>query len=125
MPTQTGTTSVAVATSLRTSYTNVLLGVITQGSLIQASHLNELSNFINAVRNHTHTLTDNIVIKEFGNTGSPSSATRTTSIPDFGGTDYPFVATGGTILASDHAYLRTNVNDARVHAHTFSDNDGV
>ena len=125
MPTQTGTTSVAVATSLRTSYTNVLLGVITQGSLIQASHLNELSNFINAVRNHTHTLTDNIVIKEFGNTGQPSSATRTTSIPDFAGSDYPFVATGSTILAADHTYLQTRVNDARVHAHTFSDNDGV
>lgn len=125
MPTTVGTTSVAVATSLRTSYTDVLLGVITPGSLIQASHLNELSNFINAVRNHTHTLTDNIIIKEYGNTGSPSSAARTTSIADFAGSDYPFVATGSTILASDHTYLRTNVNDARVHAHTFSDNDGV
>ena len=125
MPTTVGTTSVAVATSLRTSYTDVLLGVITPGSLNQASHLNELSNFINAVRNHTHTLTDNIIIKEYGNTGSPSSAARTTSIADFAGSDYPFVATGSTILASDHTYLRTNVNDARVHAHTFSDNDGV
>jgi hypothetical protein len=124
MPATVGSTSVAVATSLRTTYTTPLLNSIVVGSIIKATHLNDIADFINAIRTHTHTLTDLIIVKGFGNTGSPSSASRTTSASDIAAVTPPAVA-GNTITAAHYATLRNGANDARVHAHTFSDNDGA
>ena len=125
MPTTTGTTSTAVSTALRSTYTTPLLAAIQAGSVVEASHLNSIAAFINALTGHTHTLTDNIVIKEFGNTGSPSSASRTTSVSDIASVASVIATAGSTITAANYETLRAGANDARVHRHTFSDNDGV
>ena len=116
----TGTTTIDLATTLRTTYTTPLLAAIQQGMTIQASHLNSIADFINDVRNHTHDLTDFTSIAEFGNTGSTVSRNRTTSISDISAVTAP-ATVGASITAAHYTTLQAGTNDAREHRHTFSD----
>jgi hypothetical protein len=116
----TGTTTIALATTLRTTYTTPLLAAIQQGTTIQASHLNSIADFINDVRNHTHTLTDYTSIAEFGNAGSTVSTNRTTSLSDISAVTAP-ATVGVSITAAHYTTLQVGANDAHQHRHTFSD----
>lgn len=116
----TGTTSIAVATTLRTTYTTPLLAAIQQGTTIEASHLNSIAAFINELRTHTHTLTDYTSINEFPNTGSTVFTSRTTSVTDISAVSLA-VSAGNSITATNYTTLQAGVNDARQHRHTFSD----
>ncbi len=121
MATRTGTTSTALATSLRNVYTNPLLAAIQVGAVVEAYHLNLIADFIiSNIGVHTHTLTEFTRIDEFGNTGSTLSNARTTSAPDIGSVSFP-ATQGATITAASYNQLAADVNDARVHRHTFSD----
>ena len=120
MATRTGTTAVAIATSLRTTYTTPLLAAIRSGSVVTAAHINSIRQFINDTASHTHTLAEFTSIGEFGNTQNTVSNNRTTSVPNYSSTSLT-VATGNTITAAHHNTLRTGVNLARVHTHTFTD----
>jgi hypothetical protein len=121
MTSLTGTTTVALATTLRTTYTTPLLAAIQQGTTIQASHLNSIADFINDVRNHDHTLTDFTSIKEFGNfTTGTVSTNRTTSISDISAVTAP-ATVGVSITAAHYTTLQVGANDAHQHRHTFSD----
>ena len=118
---RTGTTTGGLSTALRDTYTTPLLAAIQQGSTIQASHLNSISDFINAVNAHTHTAQEYTSLYEFGNiNGGTILNTRTTST---GGT--PSVANvasvGATITAAHHNTLGTAANASKSHSHTFSD----
>lgn len=117
----TGTTTGGLTSAIRDTYTTPLLAAIKTGSTIQASHLNTISDFINAVSSHTHTVQEYTSLYEFGNiNGGTVLNTRTTST---GGT--PSVAnvasTGATITAAHHNTLGTAVNASKTHSHTFSD----
>lgn len=121
MPALTGTTSIAVATTLRNTYTTPLLAAIQQGSIIQASHLTSIAAFINELRTHTHTLTEYTSIKEFGNLTTGTVFTnRTTSASDIAAVSLS-VASGNTVTAAHYTALSNGTNDARQHRHTFSD----
>ena len=117
----TGTTIGGLTSVIRETYTTPLLAAIQVGSTVQASHLNLISGFINAVNTHTHTVQEYTSLYEFGNiNGGTILNTRTTST---GGT--PSVAnvasTGATITAAHHNTLGTAINASKSHSHTFSD----
>ena len=120
MAIRTGTTSVEVATSLRTTYTTPLLTQIAAGNTVLASHLTTLKNFINAVAPHTHTLTDYSKIYEFGNTGSTLSSVKTVSAVT-GATVSSTYATGALISAAHYTELRNAVEVLRSHSHAWDD----
>lgn len=121
----TGTTTGGLAPSaatLRATYTTPLLAAIQQGSTIQASHLNSITDFINVVVGHTHSLSEYTSLYEFGNiNGGTIVNSRTTSTPT-GLTTTSYVATAGsTIAATHHNTLSTAANATKFHSHTFSD----
>lgn len=120
MATQSGTTSIAVATSLRATYATPLLAQIASGNTVQAAHMTLLKNFINAIESHTHTLTDFSKKDEFGNTGSTLSTTDTVTAV----ATSPIATTytvGAEITAADYTTLRTTVEALRVHNHAWDD----
>lgn len=127
MAVQTGTTSLGVATSLRTTYTNPLLDDIHVGHTVMAWHLTTLAAFINAIAAHTHTLDEYSVIHEYGNTQTNSTAfvTRTTDAANITPVTLSGVAAGTTITAVHHNTLAVGANDAIAHTHGFSDDNGV
>ncbi len=121
MAVRTGTTTTALAASLRNVYTNPLLAAIQVGAVVEAYHLNLIADFIiSNIAIHNHGLTEYTSISEFGNTGSTNANSRTTSAPDIGAVSFP-ATQGATITAASYNQLAGNVNDARVHRHTFSD----
>ena len=120
MATQSGTTSIAVATSLRTTYTTPLLAQIASGNTVQAAHMTLLKNFINAIESHTHTLTDYATIDEFGNKGVTASTVDTVTAV----VSTPVASTytaGSTITAAHYTEMRTTVEAHRVHSHAWDD----
>lgn len=124
MATQSLSTDPAIALSLRTTYTTPLLAEIKVGSLVKASHMTAIGNFINAIPLHTHTLTEYLLLDTGGNTAKTTSAIRTTSASPSSGVVVPTPAVGSTIAASVTNVLVNGVNGVRVHTHTFSDDDG-
>lgn len=121
MASYSNTTSIAVATSLRTTYTTPLLAQIASGNTVQAAHMTMLKNFINSIEAHTHTLTDYSQIHEFGNTNSTLSTVDTVSqvagLSDIATT----YSAGSTIVASHYTEMRTVVEGLRVHNHAWDD----
>lgn len=120
MATQAGTTSIAVATSLRTTYTTPLLAQIASGNTVQAAHMTLLKDFINAIEPHTHTLTDYSQIHEFGNTNSTASAVNTTNAVVSSPVASTYTA-GTDITAAQYTEMRTVVEALRVHNHVWDD----
>lgn len=122
MAVRTGTTTLGPALSLRTTYTTPLLDMIQAGVIIQANHINLLTEFINQIAAHTHTLDEYRVIHEFGNTQTNSTAfvTRTTNASNIAAITSP-ATVGTTITAAHHTVLRNATNDAKAHTHTFTD----
>jgi hypothetical protein len=120
MATTVGTTSVEVATSLRTTYTTPLLAQIASGNTVQAAHMTLLKGFINAIESHTHTLTDFSQIKEFGNTNATASAAETVIAV----VSTPVASTytaGSQITSAQYTEMRTVVEAHRVHNHVWDD----
>jgi hypothetical protein len=117
------TTTGGVTSPIRAAYTTPLLAAIQQGTIIQASHLNLLTDFINVVATHTHTLQEYTSLFETGNiNGGTILNTRTTSTPSGAVTIGSYVAAAGsTITATHHNTLSTAANSAKTHNHTFSD----
>jgi hypothetical protein len=114
------TTSVDVATSLRTTYTTPLLAQVATGNTIQAAHMTMLKNFTNAILVHTHTLTDYSQIHEFGNTNSTVSTIDT--VATVGSANVGAVYTAGNpIYASEYTEIRQGVEALRVHSHAWDD----
>jgi len=120
---RSATTTGGVVSSIRTTYTTPLLAAIQQGTIIQASHINLLTDFINAVNTHTHSLQEYTSLYEFGNiNGGTIVNSRTTSTPSGAVTIGSYVAAAGsTIAATHHNTLSTAANSAKTHNHTFSD----
>jgi len=121
MATAVRTTDLGAALSLRTTYTTPLLAAIQVGSTIQASHLNSIVDFINAIAAHTHTLTEYTTIYDTGNiNGGTTFTVRTTSASSAPTASYVATA-GNNITAANHNTIATSVNATRSHNHTFSD----
>ena len=120
MATQISTTSVELATSLRTTYTNPLLAQVATGNTVQAAHFTLLKNFTNVCLNHTHTLTDFSKKNEFGNTGSTASVVDTVSTVGSANVGAVYTA-GNLIYASEYTEIREGVNALRVHSHAWDD----
>lgn len=122
MAIRTGTTTGGVALSLRTTYTTPLLAAIQPGSTIQASHINSITDFLNAVSGHTHTVQEYTSLYETGNiNGGTILNTRTTSTNGAPTIGAYLAAAGSTIAASHHNTLSSAVNANKTHSHTFSD----
>lgn len=118
----TGTTTGGVASTLRTTYTTPLLAAIQPGATILASHLNSITDFINAVSLHTHSLQEYTSLYEFGNTnGGTILNSRTTSTSGATTIGSYVAAAGSTITAVHHNTLGAAANSNRSHSHTFSD----
>lgn len=118
----TGTTTGGVASGFRESYTIPLLSVIQPGSTILASHLNSITDFINAVSSHTHTVQEYTSLYEFGNiNGGTILNSRTTSTSGATTIGSYVAAAGSTITAAHHNTLGAAANSNRSHSHTFSD----
>ncbi len=127
MATATRTSGVAIATSLRTTYTTPLLAEIQVGSLVKASHMTAIGNFINEMQMHAHSFVDYVKIDEYGNTGSTSSVNRNFSPAPAASTAItpPTPAVGSAITAAVTNVLVNGVNGVRSHTHTFSDENGA
>jgi len=120
MASYSNTTSVAVATSLRTTYTTPLLAQIASGNTVQAAHMTMLKNFANAILVHTHTLTDYSQIKEFGNTNA--SAFTVDTVPQVPSANVGATYTAGNVIgANEYTEIRVAVEALRVHSHTWDD----
>lgn len=122
MAIRTDTTSVALATSLRTTYTNPLLAQVATGNTVQAAHFTLLKNFTNECLNHTHTLTDFSKIKEFGNTNSSASTVKTTNTVGSANVGAVYTA-GNLIYASEYTEIQVGVNVLRSHSHVWDDTE--
>lgn len=120
MATYANTTSIAVATSLRTTYTTPLLAQIASGNTVQAAHMTLLKNFINAIESHTHTLTDYSQIHEFGNTNSTVSVVDTVTAVATSPVASTYTA-GSNVTAAHYSEMRTVVEALRVHNHAWDD----
>lgn len=120
MATYANTTSIAVATSLRTTYTTPLLAQIASGNTVQAAHMTMLKNFANAILVHTHTLTDYSQIHEFGNTNSTVSVVDTVAQVNSANVGATYTA-GSLIQANQYTEIRVAVEALRVHNHTWDD----
>jgi hypothetical protein len=115
-------TTGGVASPIRAAYTTPLLAAIQQGTTIQASHINLLTDFINVVASHTHTVQEYTSLYETGNiNGGTILNTRTTSTSGSTAIGSYVAAVGSTITASHHNTLSAATNSNKAHSHTFSD----
>lgn len=115
-------TSVDVPSTYTATYTTPLRAAIVAGGQIKKADIDLLNTFIDLVVAHSHTLTDQLTLKDFGDGagGSNTSAADVTSVYT---TYTPIsIAVGNTILASHQNTMATGANAMISHNHTFTDN---
>lgn len=120
MPQRTVTSSDTSGISYSTAQIDTLLTSFEAGDIITKAAVDTLIDYFADVRDHRHTVNDEIKRKTFGNTGSSNSTNDTVAqatlnaVPSDPGTN-------SVIDASTHNTIRNAVNSLRGHVHSWTD----